>query len=163
MRPPARRSPAAPSHITHLFNGMPPFHHRDPRYRGAAADSGAYVELICDGLHLHPAMVRSVFRLFGDDRVCMISDSMRACGMPDGRYDLGGQAVTVAGGAATIPGGSLAGSVTVLTDCPAQGRPIRHSSGVRSEGLHRQSRQIRRAGCGGGKPYSGKTGRYCHF
>ena len=105
------------SHITHLFNGMPPFHHRDPGIVGAAADSGAYAELICDGLHLHPAMVRSVFRLFGDDRVCLISDSMRACGMPDGRYDLGGQAVTVAGGAATIAGGSLAGSVTVLTDC----------------------------------------------
>ena len=61
--------------------------------------------------------MQSVFRLFGEDRVCLISDAMRACGMPDGEYDLGGQAVTVANGCATIATGSLAGSITVLTDC----------------------------------------------
>ncbi len=104
-------------HITHLFNGMPAFHHREPGIVGAAADSNAYVELICDGLHIHPAMVRSAFRLFGDDRVCLISDAMRACGMPEGRYDLGGQTVTVSNGAATIENGALAGSITVLADC----------------------------------------------
>ncbi len=104
-------------HITHVFNGMPAFHHRDPGIVGAAADSDAWVELICDGVHIHPAMVRSVFRLFGDDRVCLISDAMRACGMPDGQYELGGQTVTVKGRSATIASGSLAGSVTVLTDC----------------------------------------------
>lgn len=105
-------------HVTHIFNGMPAFHHRDPGIVGAAAmDKDAYVELICDGTHVHPAMVNSVFRLFGDDRVCLISDAMRACGMPEGQYDLGGQLVTVANGAATIDSGSLAGSITVLTDC----------------------------------------------
>lgn len=105
------------SHVTHVFNGMPPFHHRDPGIVGAAVESNAYVELICDGVHIHPAVVQSVFRLFGDDRVCLISDAMRACGMPEGTYDLGGQKVTVANGCATIDTGSLAGSITVLTDC----------------------------------------------
>lgn len=104
-------------HVTHLFNGMPPFHHRQPGVVGAAADAGAFVELISDGHHIHPSMVRSVFRLFGDDKVCLVSDAMRACGIPEGRYDLGGQAVTVKDGAARIDSGSLAGSVTVLTDC----------------------------------------------
>jgi N-acetylglucosamine-6-phosphate deacetylase len=105
------------SHVTHLFNGMSAFGHRNPGIVGAAADFGAYVELICDGIHIHPSMARSVFKLFGDDKVCLISDAMRACGMPDGQYDLGGKLVTVAGGSATIDSGSLAGSVTVLTDC----------------------------------------------
>lgn len=104
-------------HVTHVFNGMSPFHHRDPGIVGAAADSDAYVELICDGIHVHPGMVRSVFRLFGADRICLISDAMRACGMPEGQYDLGGQLVTVANGAATIGSGSLAGSVCVLSQC----------------------------------------------
>lgn len=104
-------------HVTHVFNGMPPFHHRDPGIVGAAVGTDAYVELICDGVHVHPAMVASVFRLYGDDRVCLISDAMRACGMPEGKYDLGGQIVTVANGAATIDTGSLAGSITVQSEC----------------------------------------------
>lgn len=104
------------NHVTHVFNGMPAFHHRDPGIVGAAVESSAFVELICDGIHVHPAMVQAVFKLFGDDRVCLISDAMRACGMPDGQYDLGGQMVSVANHCATIPG-SLAGSITVLTDC----------------------------------------------
>lgn len=108
---------AGADHITHVFNGMPAFHHRDPGIVGAAADTNAYVELICDGVHVHPSVVRTVFRLFGEDRVCLISDAMRACGMPAGQYDLGGQAVTVANGCATIATGSLAGSITVLSDC----------------------------------------------
>ncbi|MCL2033839.1 MAG: N-acetylglucosamine-6-phosphate deacetylase [Oscillospiraceae bacterium] len=108
------------NHVTHLFNGMSAFGHRDPGIIGAAADSGAYVEIICDGIHLHPATVRSVFKLFGDNKVCLISDAMRACGMPAGRYDLGGQLVTVKDGSATIAGGSLAGSVAVLADCLRQ-------------------------------------------
>lgn len=105
------------SHVTHVFNGMSPFHHRDPGIVGAAVGSGAYVEVICDGIHVHPAVIRSVFQLYGEDRVCLISDAMRACGMPDGKYDLGGQMVTVANGCATINTGSLAGSVSVLSQC----------------------------------------------
>ncbi len=103
--------------VTHIFNGMPPFHHRDPGVVGAAIDEGRYAELICDGEHVHPSMVKSVFCLFGDDKVCLISDAMRACGMPEGQYDLGGQTVTVSGGVARIASGSLAGSVSSLTDC----------------------------------------------
>lgn len=61
--------------------------------------------------------MQAVFRLFGEDRVCLISDAMRACGMQEGQYDLGGQIVTVSNGCATIDTGSLAGSITVLTDC----------------------------------------------
>ena len=68
------------NHVTHLLNGMPAFHHRDPSIVGAAVGTDAYVELICDGIHIHPAMVQSVFRLFGEDRVCLISDAVRACG-----------------------------------------------------------------------------------
>ena len=105
------------NHVTHLFNGMSPFHHRDPGIVGAAVGTDAYVELICDGVHVHPAAVQAAFRLFGEDRVCLVSDAMRACGMPDGQYDLGGQTVTVSDGRATIASGSLAGSITVLTDC----------------------------------------------
>lgn len=119
------------NHVTHLFNGMSPFGHRDPGIVGAAIGSDAYVELICDGVHVHPAMVQAVFRLFGGDRVCLISDAMRACGMPEGQYDLGGKEVTVANGRATIDSGSLAGSITVLTDCLRNavrfGIPLEHA------------------------------------
>ena len=104
--------------VTHIFNGMSPFLHRDPGIVGAAADSNAFVELICDGHHLHPSAVRSVFRLFGEDKVCLISDAMCACGMSDGEYELGGQKVIVGNGTATLEGSSsLAGSVATLFDC----------------------------------------------
>ena len=107
---------AGATHVTHLFNGMPPLNHREPGIVGAALDAKAYVEVICDGIHLHPAVIRAVFRLFDEDKVCLISDAMSACGMTDGRYDLGGQMVTVQGNSATIESGSLAGSVTSLSD-----------------------------------------------
>ena len=108
---------AGANHVTHLFNAMLPFHHRKPGVQGAAADAGAYVELICDGVHIHPAMVRAVFKLFGSDRVCLISDSMRAAGLADGDYTLGGQAVKVKGSLATLADGTIAGSVTNLMLC----------------------------------------------
>lgn len=103
---------------THLFNAMPPFTHREPGVVGAALDHpDVMVELICDGIHIHPSMVRSVFKMFGDDRVILISDSMRACGMPDGDYELGGLLVIKRGSRATLKDGTLAGSVTNLFDC----------------------------------------------
>lgn len=103
---------------THLFNAMPAFSHRAPGVVGAAADTPTCrVELICDGVHIHPSVVRSVFRLFGADRVILISDSMRAAGMPDGDYTLGGQDVKVKGRYATLADGTLAGSVTDLMGC----------------------------------------------
>ena len=107
-------------HVTHLFNGMAAFTHREPGPVGAAFDAGAYVELIADGVHIHPSVVRAVFRLFGAERVCLISDAISACGMTDGAYALGGQTLTVRGPVSTIANGSLAGSVTHLADCLRQ-------------------------------------------
>lgn len=104
--------------VTHLYNAMPAFSHRAPGVVGAALDTpGCRVELICDGIHIHPSVVRATFKMFGADRVVLISDSMRAAGMPDGDYTLGGQAVKVQGRYATLADGTLAGSVTDLMSC----------------------------------------------
>ena len=96
---------------------MNPFHHRRPGVQGAAFDSGAFVELICDCVHIHPAMVRAMFQLYDSDHICLISDSMRAAGLEDGDYTLGGQAVKVEGPLATLADGTIAGSVTNLMKC----------------------------------------------
>lgn len=107
---------AGASHATHLYNGMPSFLHRAPGVIGAAFDSGASAELICDGLHIHPSVIRATHRLFGD-RLNLISDSLRCAGMPDGDYMLGGQPITVKGGRATLTGtDTLAGSSISMID-----------------------------------------------
>lgn len=104
--------------VTHLYNAMPPFTHRAPGVIGAAFDhKNVYVELICDGIHIHPSVVRATFQLFGDDRVVLISDSMMAAGLADGNYSLGGQGVEVTGSLATLSDGTIAGSVTNLMKC----------------------------------------------
>lgn len=105
-------------HMTHLYNAMPGLHHRKPGPIAAAWECpDATVELICDGVHVHPAMARLTFGLFGAERICLISDSMRACGLDDGEYDLGGQQVSVRGNVATLADGTIAGSVTDLAAC----------------------------------------------
>lgn len=105
-------------HATHLYNAMPPFSHRAPGIIGAACDNPhVCAELICDGIHLHPAAVRTTFKMFGDDRLILISDSMMATGLNDGEYALGGQPVTVRGNLATLADGTIAGSATNLMDC----------------------------------------------
>lgn len=106
-------------HVTHLYNAMPPYTHRAPGVIGAACDNeDVMVELICDGIHSHPATVRTTFKMFGDDRIILISDSMMACGLADGQYSLGGQDVTVKGNLAVLTeGGAIAGSVTNLMKC----------------------------------------------
>lgn len=106
-------------HATHLYNAMLPFTHRAPGVIGAAHDSKqCMVELICDGIHIHPSVVRTTFDMFGPERIVMISDSMCATGMPNGRYSLGGQDVDVIGNRATLTSdGALAGSATNLMDC----------------------------------------------
>lgn len=115
-------------HMTHLYNAMPGLHHRKPGPIAAAWECPeATVELICDGVHVHPAMARLTFGLFGAERICLISDSMRACGLEDGTYDLGGQDVTVRGNVATLADGTIAGSVTDLAAC------VRHA--VREMGV----------------------------
>lgn len=103
-------------HVTHLYNAMPPYHHRFPGVIGAAADCGAEAELICDGIHVHPAVVRNTLKLFGEDKVIFISDSMRAAGLSDGCYTLGGQEVEVRGRLALLKDGTIAGSVTNLME-----------------------------------------------
>ncbi|WP_346662521.1 N-acetylglucosamine-6-phosphate deacetylase [uncultured Merdimonas sp.] len=110
---------AGASHAVHLYNAMPAFTHRAPGVVGAVADSPSVMaELICDGVHIHPAVVRATFQMMGADRMILISDSMRATGMPDGRYTLGGLDVDVRGNRATlVSDGALAGSATNLMDC----------------------------------------------
>ena len=105
-------------HATHLFNAMNGLNHRAPGAVGAVFDKarelGVRAELICDGFHIHPAVLRAAFRLLGD-RALIVSDSMRANGMPEGEaFDLGGQMVTVHQGKALLPDGTIAGSVTNL-------------------------------------------------
>ena len=80
-------------------------------------DPECMVELISDGYHIHPSAIRATFRMFGPDRVILISDSMRAAGMPDGTYELGGQEVTVGDRKAVLGDGTLAGSATNLYGC----------------------------------------------
>lgn len=98
-------------HITHLFNAMNGIHHRDPGIPGALLERDFFAELICDGIHIHPAVIRMVFSLCAE-KLVLISDSMSACGLSDGKYKLGGLDVTVRGKKATLDNGSLAGSVT---------------------------------------------------
>jgi N-acetylglucosamine-6-phosphate deacetylase len=105
-------------HVTHLYNAMQPFRHRAPGLIGAAMDDPeCMVELICDGYHIHPSAIRAAFRMFGPERVILISDSMRATGMENGTYELGGQEVTVKDRKAVLKDGTLAGSATNLYGC----------------------------------------------
>ena len=103
------------THATHLFNGMPAFLHRAPGVVGAALDSGASVELICDGIHIHPSVIRATARLFGET-LNLISDSLRCAGMPDGSYELGGQPIIVKDHRATLLDGTIAGSSISMLD-----------------------------------------------
>ena len=109
---------AGVTHLTHLYNAMPPIHHRKPGVIAAAAEAETVsAELISDGQHVHPASVRLAFRIFGASRMVLISDSLRCCGMPDGEYELGGQQVFLQGGVARLADGTIAGSATNLFDC----------------------------------------------
>lgn len=110
---------AGANHAVHLYNAMPAFSHRNPGVVGAVFDSkDVMAELICDGIHIHPSTVRATFQMMGADRMILISDSMRATGMPDGQYTLGGLDVQVVGKLATlVSDGAIAGSATNLMDC----------------------------------------------
>ena len=108
---------AGATHLTHLFNAMPGIHHRNPGVIGAASERGqVYAELICDGQHVHPSAVRMAFRLF-PGRICLISDALRCCGMPDGQYTLGGQDIFLRDGIARLEDGTIAGSAATLWQC----------------------------------------------
>ena len=108
---------AGATHLTHLYNAMPGIHHRKPGVIGAASEcEQVYAELICDGQHVHPSAVRMAFRLF-PERICLISDALRCCGMAEGTYELAGLEVRLYNAEARLADGTLAGSVTDLGEC----------------------------------------------
>lgn len=108
---------AGASHVTHLFNAMPPIHHRKPGVIGAASENDSVTaELICDGLHVHPSSIRMAFKLF-PGRICLISDSLRCTGMPEGFYPFGGQQVELKNNECRLPDGTIAGSIATLYQC----------------------------------------------
>lgn len=119
--------------VTHLFNGMPPMHHRSPGPVPAclrvAKAGNAVVEMIADNVHLAPQTVLSVFELVGARNIALVTDSMAAAGLSDGTYTLGPSAVTVRGGVATVDStGSIAGGTAtmlqVLQHCVDAGVPL---------------------------------------
>ena len=104
------------SHVTHLFNAMTPLHHRDPGVVGAALTApDVTAELIADGIHVHPAAMRIAVTCM-PHRITLVTDAMRACGLPDGEYKLYEYDVTVRDGAARLADGALAGSVLTMGD-----------------------------------------------
>ncbi|MBQ7386821.1 MAG: N-acetylglucosamine-6-phosphate deacetylase [Clostridia bacterium] len=103
--------------LTHTFNAMPSIHHRNPGPIPAGADADAYAQLITDGVHVHPSVIRMLVKLYGTDRVVIISDSLPATHLSDGDYISGGLAVTVKNGTATLADGTIAGSTTTLFEC----------------------------------------------
>jgi len=107
---------AGVTHLTHLYNAMPAIHHRNPGVIPAAAEaSNVRAELICDGHHAHPAMVRFAFTVFGGEKMILVSDSGRCCGMPDGsKFDLGGQDAWLRDGVARLASGTIACSAINL-------------------------------------------------
>lgn len=110
---------AGATHLTHLYNAMPGIHHRNPGVIPAAVENNSVrAEIICDCLHVHPASVRLAFSMFGGDRMILISDSGRCCGMPDGsKFELGGQDAWLRDGVARLEDGTIACSATNLYDC----------------------------------------------
>jgi len=103
--------------LTHTFNAMPPLHHRNPGVIGAAIEANAYAQVIGDGLHIHPAVVKALYKIFTSERLVIISDSLRAADVPEGEYELGGQMVTVKDGLCRLKDGTIAGSTTNLFKC----------------------------------------------
>jgi N-acetylglucosamine-6-phosphate deacetylase len=106
---------AGAKQVTHMFNGMPPMHHRRPGIVGAALmTKGVRVELIADGVHVHPTMARLAIAVKGKDEVLLVSDAMAATGCVDGEYVLGPVKVVVRGSEARLESGALAGSTLTL-------------------------------------------------
>ena len=110
---------AGATHLTHLYNAMPGIHHRNPGVIPAAVENEQVrAEIICDGQHIHPASVRLAFSMFGGERMILVSDSGRCCGMPDGSaFDLGGQTAWLRDGVARLGDGTIACSAANLYQC----------------------------------------------
>ncbi len=103
--------------LTHTFNAMPPLHHRSPGLIGAAIEKQIYVQVICDGLHIHKSIIKMLYKTFGPDKMILISDSMCANGLADGKYIFGGQDIVVKNSQARTLNGALAGSTSTLFYC----------------------------------------------
>lgn len=100
---------------THTYNGMLGMHHRRPGTAGAVlSDDRIYAQVIADGVHVHPAMIDLLIRAKGPQRTILITDAIRAAGLEDGQYDLGGETITVEKGIARTSEGSLAGSTLTM-------------------------------------------------
>ena len=110
---------AGVTHLTHLYNAMPGINHRSPGVIPACVENDKVrAEIICDGLHIHPASVRLAFSMFGGERMIIVSDSGRCAGQPDGtQFELGGQMATLIGGVARLDGGTIACSATNMYQC----------------------------------------------
>lgn len=101
--------------ITHIFNAMKPFHHREPGVAlGALLHNELKVELIADGIHVHPAVMKLIYKIKGDGGILLITDAIRASGMPNGEYTFMDQDIIVKNGRAYLPGGTLAGSTLTM-------------------------------------------------
>jgi N-acetylglucosamine-6-phosphate deacetylase len=106
---------AGATQVTHMFNGMPPMHHREPGVVGAALTArGIRVEIIADGVHLAPTTLRLALAAKGVDGTLLVTDSMAATGCADGEYELGPMRVIVREGEARLPSGALAGSTLTM-------------------------------------------------
>jgi len=108
---------AGASHVTHAFNAMRPFHHREPGPLGAALEAeGVTVEVIADGVHLHPAAVRTLVRAFGTERIALITDGVTPAGLDDGTFRIGNVEASLKDGGMRLPDGTIAGSVATMSD-----------------------------------------------
>ncbi len=106
---------AGATQATHLFNAMPPLHHRAPGLVGAALENDeVFTELICDGMHIHPAVLSTIISAKGADRIMAVTDSLRGAGMGPGEFMQGGQHVTVQNNIAQLDNGTIAGSLTTM-------------------------------------------------
>jgi N-acetylglucosamine-6-phosphate deacetylase len=128
------------SHVTHAFNAMRPLHQRDPGCLAAALnEAGVTVELIGDGVHVHPGAMELLLRAKGAEKTALVSDAMPFAGLGDGDFDVGGQRVTVEGGRAARPDGGIAGGTAMLDQIVRHvvGRlPVRLEEAVRMATLN---------------------------
>ena len=103
--------------LSHTFNAMPPLLHRAPGPIGAGLVKGIYAQLICDGFHVHKAAVLALCKMYGEDKVVLVSDALSCAGLPDGEYTSGGLPIKLQNGVAKLENGVLAGSATSLFGC----------------------------------------------
>lgn len=103
--------------LTHIYNAMLEFDHRNPGPIGAAVEENIYAQIICDGLHIDKSVVLATYKTFGADKLILISDSIRPAYMPDGKYNCGGLEVTMKNNEARLEDGTIAGSTKSLFDC----------------------------------------------